>query len=195
MKPPSNRTGLAMEDLVTGALFTARLSLRRPTAADISAILAIHRDERACEHNPSDRLVTEAEAVDLYHRWDEHWKRYGFGYWALRTHDDSRILGFCGVKVMQLHGREVLNLFYRLDPAAWGTGFATEAAVAVAQWAAANATQWPLIARVRPANSASIRVVRARRATARRTSGHRGRGWPRPHLRSAVARRTWARQA
>ncbi len=184
---------------MTGDLFTARLSLRRPTAADISAILAIHRDERACAHNPSDRLVTEAEAVDLYHRWDEHWKRHGFGYWALRTHNESQILGFCGVKVMQLHGAEVLNLFYRLDPAAWGNGFATEAALAVAQWASANASQWPLIARVRPDNTASIRVaehVGLQRAEQLDTMGEDGLDhiyearWPVGHGRARPRRHT-----
>ncbi len=148
-----------MANRVTGDLETARLSLRRPTAADTSAILDIHRNERACAHNPSDRLHTEAEALDLYHRWEDHWQRYGFGYWVLRPHDDRRILGFCGVKVMRLHGREVLNLFYRLDPAVWGRGLAIEAAAAVTRWAAADASQWPLIARIRPANTASIRVA------------------------------------
>ena len=144
---------------MTGNLFTARLSMRRPTAADVPAILAIHSDERACAYNPSDRLVSEADAIDLYHRWDEHWQHHGFGYWVLRMHGDTRIIGFCGVKVMQLHVREVLNLFYRLDPATWGRGLATEAAVAVARWAASDASRWPLIARVRPANTASIRVA------------------------------------
>ena len=144
---------------MTGDLFTARLSLRRPTEEDVPAILAIHRDERACAHNPSDRLGTEAEALDLFHRWDQHWRRHGFGYWVLRLRDESSILGFCGVKMMQLDRLEVLNLFYRLDPAAWSRGLASEAAVAVAQWAATDASHWPLIARVRPANTASIRVA------------------------------------
>lgn len=38
-------------------LQTARLSLRRPTAADIDAIFEIHSDPRTCLHNPSDRLT------------------------------------------------------------------------------------------------------------------------------------------
>jgi RimJ/RimL family protein N-acetyltransferase len=151
---------------VASDLITARLLLRRPAADDVPSILAIHRDERACAHNPSDRLVAEGEALDLYHRWDEHWRRHGFGYWVVYHQDDREILGFCGVKLMQLHGLEVLNLFYRLDPAVWGRGFATEAAIAVAQWAAADASHWPVVARVRPANTASIRV--AERAGLRR---------------------------
>ena len=38
-------------------LQTARLSLRRPTEADVEAILAIHRDPETCVHNPSDALT------------------------------------------------------------------------------------------------------------------------------------------
>ncbi|MFG3599045.1 GNAT family N-acetyltransferase [Micromonospora chersina] len=51
---------------------TARLSLRRPTPADIDLIRAIHSDPRACAHNPSDLLSSRAEAEDRYQRWDEH---------------------------------------------------------------------------------------------------------------------------
>jgi ribosomal-protein-alanine N-acetyltransferase len=68
-------------------------------------------------------------------------------------------LGFCGVKPMELDGMKVLNLFYRFDPSAWGQGFASEAATAVAAWASRQVPDLPLIARVRPANVASQRVA------------------------------------
>lgn len=138
-------------------LLTARLSLRRPTPADIDAIYAIHRDRRACAHNPSDMLANRAGAESLYRRWDQHWQRHGFGYWVIRHGRES--LGFCGIKVMQLMDREVLNLLYRLDPSAWGNGVATEAATAVVAWAAAHLPDYPLVARVRPANAPSLRVA------------------------------------
>jgi RimJ/RimL family protein N-acetyltransferase len=51
---------------------------------------------------------------------------------------DGRVVGFAGIKRMELRGRPVLNLFYRLDPAVWGGGIATEAAGAVVAWAADN---------------------------------------------------------
>jgi [ribosomal protein S5]-alanine N-acetyltransferase len=150
---------MADRELATEEILTARLSLRRPAAADIDAIHAIHRDERACLHNPSDMLATRAEAEDLYRRWDEHWQRHGFGYWVVRRHHSREPVGFCGIKLMRLHGREVLNLFYRLDPSAWGNGLATEAAAAVVGWAAAHVPDRPLVARVRPDNAASVRVA------------------------------------
>src|ERR687897_988555 len=119
-------------------LQTPRLSLRRPTVADIEAIYRIHRGPRACAHNPADMLTSRADAEDLYRRWDEHWQRHGLGYWVIHSrtnHEAREPLGFCGLKLMQLHGCTVLNLFYRLDPLVWGKGVATEAATAVVGWA------------------------------------------------------------
>lgn len=138
-------------------LLTARLSLRRPALADVDLIHAIHRDQRACAHNPADMLTTRAEAEDRYRRWDEHWRRHAFGYWVVRDRRDHTALGFCGTKVMRLHGHAILNLFYRLDPSAWGKGVATEAASRVVDWA--TASEYPVIARVRPDNVASARVA------------------------------------
>ena len=71
----------------------------------------------------------------------------------------SQPLGFCGLKLMTLHGRTVVNLFYRLDPSAWGNGVATDAATAVVNWATAQLPDQPIIARVRPGNTASLKVA------------------------------------
>ncbi|MEU4582604.1 GNAT family N-acetyltransferase [Kitasatospora aureofaciens] len=140
-------------------LTTRRLSLSRPTEGDIDALLAVHRDPAACRHNPSDALDTRSEAEDRYGRWDALWQARGFGYWTVRSRGAVPVLGFCGVKPMELAGRPVLNLFYRFAPAAWGRGFAGEAATAVVSWSAAHVPELPLIARIRPDNLPSQRVA------------------------------------
>ena len=136
-------------------LRTARLSLRRPTAADIDAIFQIHSDPRASLHNPSDRLSQHEEAEGLYQRWNEQWERYGYGYWVVRRSGSAVQLGFCGMKPMKLDGMAILNLFYRFSPSAWGQGLTGEAATAVVAWASREVPDLPLIARVRPATFAS----------------------------------------
>ena len=138
---------------------TERLSLLRPTRADVDAIFSINGNQRACVHNPSDRLATRDEALQLFRRWDEHWLRFGFGYWVVRRRGLDAPIGFCGIKVMRLGKREVVNLFYRFDPAVWGSGLATEAVSAVTGWAAENIPDRALIARIRPQNVASQRVA------------------------------------
>ena len=141
-------------------LRTERLILRRPIPTDVHAILAIHADSRAYAHNPSDALATLEEAEGLLERWGDHWERHGFGYWVVvRTTDPSTPIGFCGLKSMRLHERRVLNLFYRLDPSAWGHGVASEAATRVVAWARESHPDVPTVARVRPANAASHRVA------------------------------------
>jgi RimJ/RimL family protein N-acetyltransferase len=162
-------------------LLTARLSLRRPTPADIDAIHHIHSNPSACAHNPSDMLVSRRDAENLCRRWDEHWRRHGFGYWVMRAREsNAAIVGFCGLKAMRLDDRDVLNLFYRLDPPAWGDGLAGEAATAVVAWARAHIPRRPVVARVRPDNVASARVaVRAglRRAEHLDSQGEDGLDW------------------
>lgn len=140
-------------------LETARLSLRRPTAADVEAIFLLHSDKRALAHNPSDAIATREEADQLFQRWDEHWRRHGFGYWVVRCRPSAVPIGFCGIKIMPLRGSDVANLFYRFDPAAWGRGFASEAAAAVVTWAADRIPERQLVARIRPQNLASQRVA------------------------------------
>lgn len=141
-------------------IVTERLALLRPRRTDLETIFAVHRDPEACRHNPSDLLTTPADAEQLFERWDDHWRRHGFGYWVVRDRESGVVLGFTGVKVVRFGESEALNLFYRLDPAAWGKGVATEAAAAVVAWAREHLTQWPIIARIRPDNVASQRVAR-----------------------------------
>ncbi|WP_367130850.1 GNAT family N-acetyltransferase [Saccharothrix sp. HUAS TT1] len=140
-------------------LRTERLSLRRPEPDDVVAVHAVHRDPAAHAHNPSDALSTRDEAARLLERWLEHWRSFGFGYWVVRAHGADRVLGFCGVKFTEVDGRRALNLFYRFSPAAWGRGIASEAAGAVVRWAREHLPAFPVVARVRPANTASQRVA------------------------------------
>jgi RimJ/RimL family protein N-acetyltransferase len=144
-------------------IVTGRLALRRPLPADLDTIFAIHRDPQACLHNPSDLITARAEAEHLYARWDEHWRRHGFGYWVVQDRTSEKILGFAGLKVVRFREHEALNLFYRLDPRVWGDGLGAEAATAVVAWADEHLPDWPIVARVRPGNVPSQRVARRAR--------------------------------
>jgi len=78
---------------------------------------------------------------------------------------------------MTLHGSPVLDVLYRLHPAVWGRGVATEAATAVVARARCHPLRLPVVARVRPASSASARVALAaglRRAPELDTCGEDG---------------------
>lgn len=159
---------------------TGRLALRRPSVADLEVVLRLHQNRLAVSHNPSDALNSRAGAQQLLERWIDHWARHGVGYWVVSSCDDPAVLGFCGVKVVSLHGHPVANLFYRFDPAVWGEGVASEAAAAAVRWTLGGRPAQPVIARVRPANAASARVATKaglRRAKDLDTNGEDGLDW------------------
>ncbi|WP_194432347.1 GNAT family N-acetyltransferase [Streptomyces alkaliphilus] len=143
----------------TGRILTERLVLRRPVIGDIPALLDLHRDPLACAHNPSDALADRDAAISRYIEWDRCWRVFGHGYRAVRLLHDPAVIGFCGLKPSRVAGTPVLNLFYRLFPAHWGHGLASEAAVASVEWGAERMPRLPIVARIRPANAASRRVA------------------------------------
>jgi RimJ/RimL family protein N-acetyltransferase len=138
---------------------TPRLSLSRPVPSDIEAIYRIIGDPRASRHNPTDLITSRSQADQLFASWDKQWDTRGVGYLVIRRHGIEEPAGFCGVKFIRFRGGEVLNLFYRLTPSAWGDGIASEAATAVVAWAKTQEPDHQIIARVRPENHASARVA------------------------------------
>jgi ribosomal-protein-alanine N-acetyltransferase len=148
--------------------------------ADIDAVYAVNGDPVACEHNPSDLLTSRADAADLFHRWDLHWRRHGFGYRTVLLRAGGPPIGFTGVKFVQLGDQTVLNLFYRFAPATWGHGYAAEAAGAVLAEIAEGESDLPVVARIRPGNTASRRVaerIGLRRAPELDNPGEDGPDW------------------
>jgi len=55
--------------------------------------------------------------------------------------------------------QDVLNLYYRFMPSAWGQGYATEMAQTAVHFAQTYLPQLPIIARIRDENVASKRVA------------------------------------
>lgn len=138
---------------------TQRLRLDPPVPGDAAAVLAIAGDPRTVEHNPSDLVADRSEADALVERWIRHWELRGFGYWCVRERDRTSVVGYCGVKSMEVRGQPVLNLIYRFRPEVWGRGYATEAARAAITWAGAHQPESTILARVRPSNGDSRRVA------------------------------------
>ncbi|MDH2442887.1 GNAT family N-acetyltransferase [Amnibacterium sp. CER49] len=137
---------------------TDRLLLRRPAEDDAPLVLTLLNDPDGVRHNPSDALHTLEEARDLVRRWQEQWDA-GLGYWVVEQ--DGAGLGVCGVKAVRLADRPVWNLLYRLLPEAQGRGVAREAAAEAVRRAQEVDPGRPVVARVRPANTASARVAAA----------------------------------
>ena len=140
---------------------TARLTLRRPRQDDLDAVFRIHGDPRTNEHNPDGPQRDLREAAELLSFFVDHWAEHGYGHWAVeRTGDPGRVIGFGGVmRLPRRDGTEVLNLYYRFEPDAWGQGYATEVALAAVELARSLGTGLLVQARTRPANEAAQRVA------------------------------------
>ncbi|MBA3250082.1 MAG: GNAT family N-acetyltransferase [Geodermatophilaceae bacterium] len=107
---------------------TQRLTLRRPTAGDLPEVYCVHGDPATQRFNPDgpDRdLAASGRRLD---EWLAHWAAHGFGYWSVCSSAGGDVLGFGGIRLEEWACAPVLNLYYRLAPAAWGRGIATELA-------------------------------------------------------------------
>src|SRR5258708_39837118 len=71
----------------------------------------------------------------------------------------AHFIGFGGVEHRVWRERDVLNLYYRFTPSAWGQGYATELARIAVSLARTYLSQWPVVARTRANNIPSIRTA------------------------------------
>ena len=87
--------------------------MTHPARADVPVVYEITSDPRVVKHNPSGRLGSLAEAEALVKHWMNYWQQFGFGYWCVREAERSKVIGFCGIKVVKFQDAEGLNLLYR----------------------------------------------------------------------------------
>lgn len=137
---------------------TARLRLREYAESDAEAFYRLNSDP-AVMRFVGDALV---ESVDQARRIIRaypmaDYRTYGFGRWACALRESEEVIGFAGLKFLPETGE--VDLGYRLLPAYWGQGLATEAGVAVVRYGFETLKLAEITALVRPGNNASMRVL------------------------------------
>lgn len=139
-------------------LETSRLLLRPMTAKDVPALLAIFSDPKvmaAFDHQP----FGQAEMERWTQRNLEHQTQYGYGLFSVILQSTGQLIGDCGLEVMEVEGLQAAELGYDFRSDCWNQGYATEAAVAVRDYAF-EALKLPcLISLIRQSNGASRRVA------------------------------------
>ena len=137
---------------------TARLLLRLRTVADFDACLAMDRDPDVIRYVARPWSNATEHLAFLRRRLAEQFAP-GLGYWVVAPKDDpGRFLGWVMLCPCTVAGAEV-EIGWRLVRAAWGRGYATEAAAPILAQGFARGAMREAVADVHPDNAASMRVA------------------------------------
>ena len=138
-------------------LQTPRLLLRPFTVDDLDAFAAICGDPIVMRFYPAPWTRDEAEA--FIRRNMERQEELGYSRFAVIHREDERLIGFCGLGMMEVDGVWEVELGYMLDRSYWGRGLAPEAAREWIRHAFEDLRLPRLISLIYNENTPSIRVA------------------------------------
>lgn len=137
---------------------TERLLLRPFAAPDLTALRPILGDAEVMRFGPG--AQPPASIQTWLHDCLAAYDRFGYGPWAVVELRQHRLIGYCGLFYFpDINRQPETEIGYRLARTAWGQGYATEAALAVREYAFTTLGLPRLVALIDPQNSASIRVA------------------------------------
>ena len=116
-------------------LTTERLLLRQWRESDREPFAALNADPEVMEHFPA--TLTRAQSDAFADRIESHLAERGWGLWAVQVVDGPEFIGYVGLAVPGFTAgfTPCVEIGWRLARAAWGQGYATEAARAVLAYA------------------------------------------------------------
>ena len=149
---------MACMSLPTPTLQTDRLRLRPFAGADADALFALHSSANVLRYWDAPPW-TEPERADRFIAACRQMADEGTGArLAMDRVSDGAFIGWCGLTRWNPEYRSA-SLGYCLEDAAWGHGYATEAAHAVLQWAFGALDLNRVQAETDTRNAASARVL------------------------------------
>lgn len=143
---------------------TPRLLLRPFRLSDKDALTKLLTDPDVMQFSVSGPKPYE-EILDGLHDWVANHQPDWPERWAIEKRSTGECVGFCGFSFHRVRKEWVWELGYRLLPAEWGRGYATEAAAACRDWFFATLPFDKFVLMIDPANIPSARV--AEKITAR----------------------------
>jgi RimJ/RimL family protein N-acetyltransferase len=119
-----------------GPVKTSRLNLA-PIDSGSGDLLAPVFAKKEVFRFPFGRGLTRAETDAYVAGWIDHWNVLGFGLWMVTERDSGVTIGYAGLSVPMFlpDVLPAVEVGWRLDPTAWGHGYATEAAKAALEGA------------------------------------------------------------
>lgn len=138
---------------------TERLVLRAWCDADLGPFAELNADRRVAEHLPAP--LTRAESDAMAGRIRDHFARHGYGLWAVEAPGVAPFLGFTGLSIPTFEApfMPAVEVGWRLAPAFWGRGYATEAAHAALAYGFDTLRLAEIVSFTVPGNLRSRRVM------------------------------------
>jgi [ribosomal protein S5]-alanine N-acetyltransferase len=144
--------------LPTPTLHTARLRLRPFTGADADDLFALHSNAQVLRYWDSPPWTAPARAGRFIEKCRQVAEEGSGARVAIDRTSDGAFLGWCGLTKWNPDYRSA-SLGYCLADAAWGHGYATEAARALLQWGFDTLDLNRVQAEADTRNAASARVL------------------------------------
>ena len=150
--------------MVLAPLHTQRLRLDPFTPAHASLLAALSATPAVMRFIGDGKPWPPTRAAEVSQRTAAHWREHGFGWWVATLSATGTAIGFAALNFAGADAgidAEDHEIGWWLAPAAWGRGLAREGAIAVRDDAFTRLRAPRVVARIAPANSASLRVAEA----------------------------------
>ena len=140
-------------------LETPRLLLRPWRDSDREPFARMNADPLVMHYFPS--TLSRAESDAAVDRIRNHWNLYGFGLFAAELRSCAEFIGFIGIAHVpwEAHFTPAVEIGWRLDPAYWNQGLATEGARECLRYAFTGLALDNLVSFTVPANAPSRCVM------------------------------------
>ncbi|TRW21439.1 GNAT family N-acetyltransferase [Flavobacterium zepuense] len=135
---------------------TPRLTLRELTVDDAQHFYELNLDPEVLQFT-GDVVFETIDAARQFLENYGHYKKYGYGRWAVIRKEDGAFLGWCGLKFSEDTGE--CDLGFRFFKKYWNQGYATEAAKASLELGFTKFGILKIIGRAMTANLASVRIL------------------------------------
>jgi RimJ/RimL family protein N-acetyltransferase len=142
---------------------TERLILRLPRVEDAADLAVAYAEPETVRYIGDGTTSTLAEVEEAIPHWLERWELWGVGLFSVERRDDGRVLGRAGFlrwdpETWEIGGSET-EIGWLLGQEQWGRGYATEASLALRDWALRERGLTRLISLIQHGNLRSVRVA------------------------------------
>ena len=137
-------------------LETPRLYLREMTVDDAESAYQLNLDPEVIKYTGDEAFESIESAKNFLKNYD-HYKKYGFGRWAVIDKSNHAFLGWCGLKyTVEL---DEFDIGFRFFKKYWNNGYATESSKACITFGFDKFKMPKIVGRAMTENIGSIKVL------------------------------------